>query len=199
MHNRYLFILISIFVFTSSSLISGDDLNKEPNKTKASESYPTLERLRLVEFRETLLPFQFKSGTKYKVGDSICLNKTSCKIVKIIPKYKEFRRGGTIVKLDESKIILKSNDGKYTITMQAGKPVYSPRPKAVIQDIATQKMYHVGTGDTISMYLHPKPRFSKKSGRRLRRKIFKCKVISVNRQKKQVIVERKNKKYIIKK
>ena len=169
---------------------------RNPNK-KIQESYPILKRLRLVEFRETLLPFLLKSGTKYKVGDSIRFGKTLYKIVKIIPKYEELRRGGSIVKLDKSKILLKSEDGKYTITMQAGKPVYSPRPKAVIEDIATQKMYHVGVDDTIAMYLYPKPRVSKKSGRKLKRKIFKYKVISVDRQKKQVIVEYKNKKIVI--
>jgi len=197
MHNRYLFALTSILVFTSLSLISGNNLNKEQKKIKKTESYPTLERLRLVEFRETLLAVQFKSGNKYKVGDSVRFDKTSCKIVKIIPKHRELNRGGTIVKLDESKIILKSEDGKYTITMQVGKDVYSPRPKAVIEDLATHKKYHVGVGDTISMYIHPKPRFSKKSGKPLKRKIKKYKVISVDRHKNQIIVEYKNKKFLI--
>ena len=167
-----------------------------PNK-KALKLCDAWKRLRLVEFRETLLPFLFNSDTKYKIGDSVRLDKTRYKIIKIIPKHEELRRGGTIVKLDKSEILLKSEDGKYTIKMQAGKLIYSPKPKAVIKDIATQEMYHVGVGDTITMYLHPKPRFSQRTGKRLKRKIFKYKVISVDRQKKQVIVEYKNKKIVI--
>ena len=196
MPNRYLFALTSIFVFTSLSLISGDDLNKKQKKRKKTESYPTLERLRLVEFRETRLPFQLKSG-RIKVGSSLRLDGISYKIVKNEVKHEEKSRGGTIVKEDKSKIFLKSEDGKYTITMQVGKDVYSPKPKAVIEDLATHRKYHVGAGNTIAIYFHPKPRVSKKTGRPFKRKIIKYKVISVDRIKKQVIVEYKNKKFVI--
>ena len=169
------------------------------NIDKKKPNLPLHKRLRLIEFRETLLPCQFKPGTKYKIGDSIRLDKISYKIIKIIPKTKELRRGGTIVKLDESKIILESEDSKYTITMQVGKDVYSPKPKAVIEDLATHKKYHVGIDDTIAMYIRPKPIFSKKTGRPLKRKTLKYKVISVDRHKEQVIVEHQNKRYLIKK
>lgn len=122
------------------------------------------------------------------------LDKTRYTITKIDARHEDKRQGGTIVKTDKSKIYLKSKDGKYSITMQVGKPVYSPRPKAVIEDLGTGRMYHVGENDMISMYCRTKQFLSKKTGEKLRRKIIKYKVLKVDRQKKQVVIEDKKRK-----
>jgi hypothetical protein len=179
--------------------------------------------LHLIEFRETLLPFQLKlvntNNSKNPkdwviqinetvdgriktsfayLEDRMTLDKTYYTITKIDAKHEEKRRGGTIIKVDNSKIFLESLDGKYTITMQVGKDVYSPKPKAVIEDLATGEKYHVGEGDTITMYLRTKAAISKRTGRPLKRKTIKYKVYKVDRKKKQVIIEdKKLKKYVI--
>jgi len=190
---------------------------------KLSKSHPPLyERLHLVEFRETLLPFKLmlvntnggkkdpadwviqinqmikgKSKTKFKyLDDRMTLDKTPYTITKIDAKHVEERIGGTIVKKDKSKVFLKSRDGKYTITMQVGKDVYSPKPKAIIEDLATGQKYHVGAGDTIAMPLKTKASFYK-SGKPRKRKTKKYKVFKVERKKNQVIIEDKKRKYII--
>jgi len=198
---------------------------QQKTNIKKSKSHPPLyKRLHLVEFRETLLPFKLmlvntnggkkdpadwviqinemikgKSKTRFKYLESrMTLDKTPYTITKIDAKHVEERRGGTIVKNDKSKIFLKSRDGKYTITMQVGKPVYSPKPKAVIEDLSTGKKYHVGAGDYIVMNLRTKAAVSKKTGKRLKRKITKYKVFKVDRQKNQVIIEdKKRRKYIL--
>lgn len=198
---------------------------QKKKKIKSSRSHPPLpERLHLVEFRETLLPFQLKlvntNGekdpkdwdiqinetikgkikTRFKyLGSRMTLDKISYEIAKIDAKYQKERRGGTIVTKDKSKIFLKSRDGKfnYTITMQVGKDVYSPKPKAIIEDLATDKKYHVGVGDTIVMFLKTKASVSK-SGRTRKRKATKYKVFKVDRNENRVIIEdKKLKKYII--
>ena len=190
---------------------------------KKSRSHPPLyERLHLVEFRETLLPFQLKlvntngkkdpkdwdiqinetikgkTKTRFKYLDSrMTLDNTAYKITKIEAKHEKERRSGTIIKKDKSKIFLKSTNGKYGIIMQVGKPVYSPKPKAIIEDLATGQEYHVGAGDTIAMFLKTKASVTK-SGKRRRRRTTKYKVSKVDRKGKQVIVEdKKLKKYVI--
>lgn len=199
------------------------EFKKGKNIKKSSSHPPFYERLCLLEFRETLLPYQLKLvntnnskdpkdyviqinetvdgriKTKFEYLDSrMTLDKTSYTITKIDAKHEEKRRGGTIVKVDNSKIYLKSSDGKYTITMQVGKDVYSPKPKAVIEDLATGEKYHVGAGDTITMYTKTKATISKRTGRPLKRKTVKYKVFKVDRQKKQVIIQdKKYKKYTI--
>ena len=199
------------------------EFKKGTNIKKSSSHPPCYERLQLIEFRETLLPFQLKLvnknskkdpkdwdiqinetikgriKTRFKFLDSrMTLDKTSYNITKIDAKHEERRRGGTIVKVDNSKIFLESLDGKYTITMQVGKDVYSPKPKAVIEDLATGKKYHVGEGDTIAMYLRTKAAISRRTGKQLKRKTIKYKVYKVDRKKKQVIIEdKKFKKYVI--
>ncbi len=196
---------------------------QQKTNIKKSKSHPPMYmRLHLIEFRETLLPFKLKTvvtngkkdpkewdiqinetrrgeiKTRFKYLDSsLLLDKTSYKIIKIEAIHKEERNGGTIIKKDESKIFLKSFDNKYTITMQVDRPVYSPRPKAVIVDLATGKKYHVGAGDTIVMVI----KISKSRGGRKRRrhsKTVKYKVFKVDRKKRQVIIEdRKLNKYVI--
>ncbi|MCK4983281.1 MAG: hypothetical protein KAS17_10180 [Victivallaceae bacterium] len=199
------------------------ELQKKKKINNSASHPPFYERLHLIEFRETKLPFKLmlvntnggkkdpadwviqinemirgKSKTKFKyLDDRMTLDKTSYTITKIDAKHEEKRRGGTIVKEDKSKIYLKSRDGKYTITMQVGKDVYSPKPKAIIEDLATGKKYHVGAKDTITMFRKTKPGFYK-SGKPRRRKTIKYKVFKVDRQKKQVIIEdKKLKKYTI--
>ncbi|MBU8902195.1 MAG: hypothetical protein KOO69_05615 [Victivallales bacterium] len=202
------------------------EFQQKTNIKSAIKHPPMYMRLHLLEFRETLLPFKLmlvntnggkkdpadwviqinkmikgKSKTLFMyLGDPMTLDKTPYTITKIDAIHVDVRSGGSIVKKDKSKVFLKSRDGKYTIIMQVDEPVYSPKPKAVIEDLGTGKMYHVGTGDTISMYLRTKPAFSKKTGRKLKRRITRYKVFKVDRQKKQVIIEdkkRKNKKYIL--
>ncbi len=199
------------------------EFQQKTNIKKAIKHPPMYMRLHLLEFRETLLPFKLmlvntnggkkdpadwviqinemikgKSKTRFKYLDSrMTLDKTSYTITKIDAIHVDVRSGGSIVKKDKSKVFLKSRDGKYAITMQVGKPVYSPKPKAVIEDLGTGKMYHVGVGDTILMYLRTKAAVSKKTGRKLKRRITKYKVFKVDRQKKQVIIEYKKRKYIL--
>lgn len=186
---------------------------------------PMYMRLHLLEFKETLLPFQFTvvniNGDKKKsadwaikirsagspftvfkyLGSTIVLDKTRYTITKIDARHEDKRQGGTIVKTDKSKIYLKSKGGKYTIIMQVGKSVYSPRLKAVIEDLGTGRMYHVGENDIISMYCRTKQLVSKRTGKKLRRKIIKYKVLKVDRQKKQVVIEQTRKhnpqKYVL--
>ena len=195
------------------------EYQRKTNIEKSSKHPEYYERLYLIEFRETLLPFQLKLvntnnskdpkdyviqineiidgriKTRFKYLDSrMNLDKTSYTITKIDAKHEEKRRGGTIVKVDNSKIYLNSSDGKYTITMQVGKDVYSPKPKAVIEDLADGKKYHVGAGDTITI----PTRFSKTTGKPLKRRTVKYKVYKVDRQKKQLIIQdKKYKKHII--
>ena len=196
---------------------------QKKKKIKKSGSHPPFyERLHLIEFRETKLPFQLKlvntNGkedpkdwdiqinetikgrirTRFKyLGSRMTLDKTSYEITKIDAKHEKKRSGGTIIKEDKSKIYLKSEDDKYTITMQVGKDVYSPKPKAIIEDLATGKKYHVGAKDAIVMPLKTKASFYK-SGKPRKRKTIKYKVFKVDREKKQVIIEdNKLKKYII--
>ena len=191
------------------------EFQQKTKMNKATSKPPMYMRLHLLEFKETLLPFQLmlvntggdkkdpadwtiqinetikgKIKTRFKYLDSrMKLDKTDYTITKIDALHVDNRQGGSIVKIDKSKVYLKSRDGKYTITMQVGKPVYSPKPKAVIEDLGTGKMYHVGEGDTITMYLRAKAAVSTKTGKRLKRKITKYKVLKVDRQKNQVIIE----------
>lgn len=196
------------------------EYQQKTNIQKYKSHPPFYHRLQLIEFRETLLPFKLmlvntnggkkdpadwviqinemidgKSKTRFKyLGSRMTLDKTPYSITKIDAKHVEERRGGTIVKKDKSKIFLKSRDGEYTITMQVGKPVFSPKPKAVIEDLATGRKYHVGAGDTISMFYRAKPPVSKRTGKRLKRKLMKYNVKKVDRDKKQVIIEDKKRK-----
>ena len=189
---------------------------KEETNIQNARSHPEMyKRLQLIEFRETLLPYKLKTvvtnnkkdakdwdvqinemqddgkiKTRFKyLGSSLEMDKTNYKIVKIEPNYKEERRGGTIVKIDKSKIMFESYDGKYKITMQVDKDVFSPKPKAVIEDLANGKQYHVGEDDYIVM----QAKYKSSKGRN-RTETVKYKVVKVDRKGKQVVVEFKNKK-----
>ncbi|MDD5726978.1 MAG: hypothetical protein PHV59_00300 [Victivallales bacterium] len=192
---------------------------QEKTKINDPKSHPEMyKRLRLIEFRETLLPVELKTvvtnnkkdpkdwdiqinevqggktKTKFEyLGGSMLLDKTSYKIVKIEPKYEEQRHSGTIVKKDKSKIFLESLDGKYTITMQVDKPVYSPKPKAVIEDLGSDKKYHIGVDDYITMSLPGTVSKRYRHGRTI-----KYKVVKVDRKQNQVIIEdKKLHRYVI--
>lgn len=193
----------------------------------ATSHPPMYMRLHLLEFKETLLPFKLmlvntnggkkdpadwviqicenikgKIKTRFKYLNSrMTLDKTPYTITKIEARHEDKRQGGSIVKIDKSKVYLKSKDGKYSITMQVGKPIYSPNPKVVIEDLGTGKMYHVGEDDIISMYLRTKQAVSEKTGKKLKRKITKYNVFKVDRQRNQVIIEeykkRNPQKYVL--
>ena len=77
--------------------------------------------------------------------------------------------------------------------MRAEKPVYSPKPKAVVEDLGTGKIYHVGANDRITMTI----KYKTKSGRK-RTRTRKYKVVEVSRKDKHIVIEdRKLKKYTI--
>lgn len=181
------------------------------NPLSSPEMY---KRLQLIEFRETLLPYRLKTvvtnnkqdpkdwdvqinetqddgniKTKFEyLGSSLVMDKTEYTIVKIEPNYQDERHGGTIVRNDESKIMLESADGKYKITMQVDKDVYSPKPKAIIEDLGNGKQYQVAVGDDIVMQVRYK------TAKGFRTKTTKYKVLKVDRKEKQVIIESEDKK-----
>lgn len=166
-------------------------------KPKDKKPIPVHGRLHLIGFRGKLLPVELKSVKRRKIGDFLLLDGIPYTVVKIIPKYSKKRYAGKIVRRDESSIILQSKDGKYTFRVQVRKPIYSPVVKAVVRDRGTNKNYRVLLGDTIEMPLNPKTIFSK-SDKRRKYTIIKYKVIGLDKKKKQLVVEYRNKKYIIK-
>ncbi|MHB9138697.1 MAG: hypothetical protein ACYC4Q_04750 [Victivallaceae bacterium] len=113
-------------------------------------------RLHLLDLRKTLLDITLKkvvpAGTKgdefdvqlniengaktlfKSLNDKVTLDKRPYEIVKIIPKFTKLQQGNLITDKDESTIVLNSVDGKYTVEMKCGEPVYSPNPKAIIMD-----------------------------------------------------------------
>ena len=191
------------------------EFQKRTNMKKASSHPPFYERLQLLEFRLTLLPYTLKlvntnndskdpadwviqinedvkgkTKTRFKYLNSrMKLDNTYYTIYKIDAKHVEKRIGGTLVKEDKSIVYLKSTDGKYTITMQVDKKVFSPKPKAVIEDLATGRKYHVGAGDYIVMPTSLKNDSNTSRINRRRRKTERYKVIKVERDKNQVIIQ----------
>jgi hypothetical protein len=175
----------------------------------AASSPPLFKRLKLLEFRETLLPYKLKTvvtnnskdpekwdiqvnwiqdngriKTKFEyLGSTIRMDKVGYRIVKIEPDYKEERHDGTVVKVDKSKVMLESFDKKYKITMQVDQDAYSPRLKAVIEDLGNGKKYLVGAGDYIVMQV----KYEHKGRSRVR--TAKYKVSRVERKEKRVIIE----------
>lgn len=86
------------------------------------------------------------------LGDTVNLEKgRSYKIIDVIYDVKKVMDGNVEVQRDESRIVCQSVDGKYTITMEAGKRAKSPLPKAFLTDIADDKEYNVDIGDKISI------------------------------------------------
>jgi hypothetical protein len=117
---------------------------------------PMYMRLHVLALRKTLLDVILKkvvpAGTKgdefdiqlaieggaktlFKVlNDKVTLDKKPYEIVKVMPKFTKLQQGSVIIEKDESRIVLNSVDGKYTLEMKVGEPVYSPNPKAIVKD-----------------------------------------------------------------
>ncbi len=68
------------------------------------------------------------------LNDKVTLDKKPYEIVKVMPKFTKLQQGSVIIEKDESRIVLNSVDGKYTLEMKVGDPVYSPNPKAIVRD-----------------------------------------------------------------
>lgn len=134
---------------------------------------PMYMRLHVVALRKTLLDVILKkvvpAGTKgdefdiqlavdngqktlFKVlNDKILLDKKQYEIVKVIPKFTKLQQGSVIVEKDESRIVLNSVDGKYTLEMKVGEPVYSPNPKAIVRDDGIDEELTLDENDTFQM------------------------------------------------
>jgi len=83
------------------------------------------------------------------LGDTINLEpRRPYRIVDVVSDVKTIKDGNFEVQRDESKIVCVSDDkDKLTVTMQVGKPTYSPLPKAFLTDIANGKEFGVEIGD----------------------------------------------------
>jgi len=134
---------------------------------------PMFMRLQLKDMRKTLLDVTLKkvvpAGTKgdefdvqlnidngaktrfVSLNDKVPLDKKIYEIVKIIPKFTKLQQGNLITDKDESTIILNSIDGKYTIEMKCGEPVYSPNPKAIMDDLGIDEELTLDENDVFSM------------------------------------------------
>jgi hypothetical protein len=134
---------------------------------------PMFMRLQLKDMRKTLLDVTLKkvvpAGTKgdefdvqlnidngaktrfVSLNDKVPLDKKIYEIVKIIPKFTKLQQGNLITDKDESTIILNSVDGKYTIEMKCGEPVYSPNPKAIMDDLGIDEELTLDENEVFSM------------------------------------------------
>lgn len=134
---------------------------------------PMYMRLHVVALRKTLLDVILKkvvpAGTKgdefdiqlavdngqktlFKVlNDKVPLDKKQYEIVKVIPKFTKLQQGSVIVEKDESRIVLNSVDGKYTLEMKVGDPVYSPNPKAIVKDDGIDEELALDENDILAM------------------------------------------------
>ncbi len=134
---------------------------------------PMYMRLHLLELRKVVLDVLLKkvvpAGTKgdefdiqlaidngaktlFKViNDKVTLDKRPYEIVKVIPKFTKLQQGSVIVEKDESRIVLNSVDGKYTLEMKVGEPVYSPNPKAIIKDDGINEELTLDENDIVPM------------------------------------------------
>ena len=90
--------------------------------------------------------------TLFKVlNDKVTLDKKPYEIVKVIPKFTKLQQGSVIVEKDESRIVLNSVDGKYTLEMKVGEPVYSPNPKAIVRDEGIDEELALDENDIVPM------------------------------------------------
>ena len=134
---------------------------------------PMYMRLHVVALRKTLLDVILKkvvpAGTKgdefdvqmavdngaktlFKaLNDKVTLDKRSYEIAKVMPKFTKLQQGSVIVEKDESRILLNSVDGKYTLEMKVGDPVYSPNPKAIVKDDGIDEELILDENDTFQM------------------------------------------------
>jgi hypothetical protein len=86
--------------------------------------------------------------TKFLIlGDMLRLDNKYYKIVDVEHKVEKGKSGTVAVLKDDSTVTLQSNDGKDKIVMRVDKTVYSPNPKAIVEDVSTGQEYKLDTGD----------------------------------------------------
>ena len=134
---------------------------------------PMYMRLHVVALRKTLLDVILKKvvpagakGDEFDIqlavdngqktlfkalNDKVPLDKKQYEIVKVMPKFTKLQQGSVIVEKDESRIVLNSVDGKYTLEMKVGEPVYSPNPKAIVKDDGIDEELILDENDTFQM------------------------------------------------
>ena len=134
---------------------------------------PMYMRLHVVALRKALLDVILKkvvpAGTKgdefdiqlaidngaktlFKVlNDKVTLDKKPYEIVKVMPKFTKLQQGSVIIEKDESRIVLNSVDGRYTLEMKVGEPVYSPNPKAIVRDEGIDEELALDENDIVPM------------------------------------------------
>ncbi len=73
-------------------------------------------------------------------------------ITKISPKFIKSKQGNVVIEKDESQVTFTSlPDGKYTIEMKTGEPVYSPNPRAFVFDEGNGDVLELDEGDTFKI------------------------------------------------
>lgn len=102
------------------------------------------------------IQLNLENGTKtkfYTLNERVKLEKQrEYEITKISPKFIKSKQGNVTVEKDESQVTFTSlPDGKFTIEMRTGEPVYSPNPKAFVFDEGTGDMLELDEGDTFKM------------------------------------------------
>lgn len=164
---------------------------------KSSQPFVIFSKINVINSNEWIIDRTFE---KIKVNPNklnlieLKIDGILWKIAKIVPKHSYLKINGTRIRRNESTIILKSINGKYTLKAQAGKPIYSPRPVAVIKDKMTSTIFKLKAGE----YIIPEVTNKKRQTYR-RRKIKKYKILKIDIFKKQVIIESpKNNKFILK-
>lgn len=87
------------------------------------------------------------------LNDEVTLDKKPYVITKAIPKGIKSPQGilALAEEKDESIIVLNSVDGKYTIEMKVGEPVYLPYPKAIVNDDGIDKELILAENDVFQM------------------------------------------------
>jgi hypothetical protein len=86
--------------------------------------------------------------TKFLIlGDMLRLDNKYYKIVDVDHKVEKGKSGTVTVLKDDSTVTLQSNDGKSKIVMRVDKTVYSPNPKAIVEDVGTGQEFRLDAGD----------------------------------------------------
>jgi hypothetical protein len=85
------------------------------------------------------------------LNDKVTLDKRPYEIVKVMPKFTKLQQGSVVVEKDESRIVLNSVDGKYTLEMKVGESVYSPNPKAIVKDEGIDEELTLDENDIFAM------------------------------------------------
>ncbi|QSH42490.1 hypothetical protein P0136_02490 [Lentisphaerota bacterium ZTH] len=188
------------------------EYNNKTNINNAKSHPPMYKRLKLVDLRRTVLDAELmkviasgkdkknwdvqvnvNNGKKTKfitLGDPITLDRRGYSIVDITHNVKEIKRGNSILKKDNSTVTLKSDDDRFTIVMQVGKPVYSPLPKAIVVDLSNGREYQLDSGDKFSLG-NKKTRISKYKVLEIDTKKRQIKIRGGYRRKKTAIINEK--------